>query len=222
MISFICSLWGDKYSTKYVQKLYESVKDNYIGEFAFYCQTDKVLGIDGAIELPFSKFQPIMDGRFPDKPKCNIWEPNCWGIMGKKVYLDLDILIQGNLNKITELHANKILINRSHWQDDAGINSAHNAYLCYRGVTNSSIIVWEDTSDTKEIWEHIVKNSEYIFFVCINGSDNYLSSEHMSKFDFVPRPLVASYHNETPSVEPIIYTFETQPGQLEMHELGML
>lgn len=208
MTSFFCTFWGDKYDKKYVQNLHNAVQRNYAGSFEFYCQTDQKLDIPGVIELPFGRYKPTMDGRFPDKPKLNFWEPNCWGISGRKVYFDLDVVILGNLNKLIDLYDGKPIINRSWWQDEQGINDDPTNYLAYRGITNGSVYIWEDNELTAEMWDHITKNAKYIFFCCINGSDGYFSSVHLDKFDFVPRNMSFSYHNQRPS-DPLTYTFCT-------------
>ena len=224
MVSFICSLWGDKYSPEYVQKLHNAVKRYYDGEFKFYCQTDRELNITGVEELPFLHFLPVNTGRFPVKAKVNLWKPAGWGITGRKVYLDLDILISGKLNPIIDSYKDKPLIAKSWWQDKYGINEEENNYLAYRGIVNSSIIVWEDSDYTREIWECFEKYNRYIFFCCINGQDGYLSSMHLDKFDFIPHKYVASYHNE-PIEGASIILFDTKRNhitygtQSELHEL---
>lgn len=206
MISFFCTFWGTKYSKDYVQKLYNAVQRNYIGDFKFYCQTDQKLDLDKVIELPFGRYIPVNDGRFPDKPKCNFWEPNCWGITGRKVYFDIDTVILGNLNKLIDRYNGKPIINKSWWQDKYGINDESFNYQDYRGITNGSVYIWEDTKLTEEIWNHINENHKQIFFCCARGSDGYLSSMHLDKFDFVPRDMSFSYHNEVPD-DPFTYTF---------------
>jgi hypothetical protein len=217
MTSFFCTLWGDKYGLEYVQNLHNAIKRNYIGEFKFYCQTDKKLNIEEVVELPFGKYKPIMDGRFPDKPKLNFWEPNCWGISGRKVFLDLDVVILGNLNSIIDLYSGRPIINKSWWKEDRGIEIDH---LSYSAITNGSIYVWDDTEDTSIIWNHINRYDKYIFFTCVSGSDNYLTTCHLDKFDFVPREKVFSYHNEDPTQDAILCTVETIEDELELHQMG--
>ena len=58
MINFICSLWGDKYSIDYVDKLYSMVERNCKREFKFYCQTDKIGFREEVNTLPFLRDLP--------------------------------------------------------------------------------------------------------------------------------------------------------------------
>lgn len=227
MTNFFCTFWGDKYSKQYVQNLHNAIARNFNGEFKLYCQTDQVLGIPGVTELPFGRYKPVMDGRFPDKPKFNFWEPNGWGITGRKVYFDLDVLILSNLDKLIDRYNGKPIIGKSWWQEERGINDDNTNYLAYRGITNGSVYIWEDSEVTSEIWNHIVKNDKYIFFCCINGSDGYFSSCHLDKFDVVPRNMMFSYHNEKVSNprDYVLCTVDTKRGseayddQSELHEL---
>lgn len=219
MISFFCTFWGTKYSKIYVQNLYKAVRRNFIGELNFYCQTDQKLNLDGVIELPFGKYKPINDGRFPDKPKLNFWEPNCWNISGRKVFLDLDVVVLGNLNSIIDNYENNPIINKSWWKEEQGIKINH---LHYSALTNGSIYIWEDSEFTNDIWSHINKYDKYIFFSCVDGSDNYLTTFHLNKFDFIPRDKVFSYHNETPNSKYnyTLCTVETREGELEIHQMN--
>jgi hypothetical protein len=229
MVNFFCTLWGTKYSHDYVRSLYNGVQNNFEGDFNFYCQTDHKLNIDGVSELPFDDFEPSNSQRFLVRPKVNFWKPNVWGISGRKVFLDLDIKITKNINPIIDLYREKPLIAKAWWQDNNGINSVPHNYLEYRGIINSSVIVWEDSTYTEEIWNCFKKYHEYIFFCCINGQDGYLSSMHLDKFDFIPHEYIRSYYNE-PTEGASIILFDTKRAnhitygtQKEMHEIkGMM
>lgn len=227
MINFICTYWGTKYSKDYVLKLYNSVKRHYVGDFKFYCQTDQELNIDGVTEVPFTHFHPVNDGRFPDKPKMNLWQPGVWGIKGLKVHFDIDIVILGNLNKLIDLYKDKPIISKSWWQDEQGINDDPTNYLAHRGITNGSVYIWKDSKYTADMWKHINKYHKYIFYCCINGSDGYFSSCHLDKFDFVPRDMTFSYHNDDVEdiSEYVFCTVDTKKNhitfgtQKELHEI---
>lgn len=226
MTSFFCTLWGDKYSKEYVQKLRTSLNMFYSGEFTLYCQTDQKLDIPGVVELPFLDIKPDDSPRCKVKPKMNFWKPNGWGISGRKVFLDLDIAIVKNIDTMVDLlYRGRPIISRAWWQDELGINQEPNNYLAYRGIVNSSVIIWEDSALTESIWNHIEDNMRYVFFCGINGQDGYLSSTHLDKFDFIPHNMVKSYHNEKLTGDERIILFDTKINhitygtQKEMHEL---
>lgn len=230
MTSFLCSLWGDKYPIEYVQNLHDAVKRNYDNDFVFYCQTDRKLDIEGVIEIPFLDFVPDMSThRFPVRPKVNFWKPNGWGITGRKVFLDIDIIINRNITSMVDhIYNGKPMIARSWWQDEDGINQEPDNHLAYRGIVNSSVIIWEDSTYTESIWNHFKDNYEQIFFCCINGQDGYLSSTHLDKFDFIPHSYIKSYHNEKVDSNTRITLFDTKKNhitygtQKEMHEIREL
>ena len=50
-MNFLTIKWGDKYSAKYVNNLYNMVKKNYTKDFRFSCYTDDKEGIDAGIEV---------------------------------------------------------------------------------------------------------------------------------------------------------------------------
>lgn len=226
MTSFFCTLWGDKYSSEYVENLYDSLTRFYSKPFTLYCQTDRDLGIPGVEEIPFSSFFPDNSHRCKVKPKLNFWKPNGWGIHGRKVFIDLDVLIVKNIDHLVDdLYNGKPLIARAWWQDELGINQEPDNYLAYRGIVNSSVIIWEDSEHTSAIWNHIDKHSKYVLFCGINGQDGYLSSTHLDRFEFIPHEMIKSYHNEPLSGEESIILFDTKINhitygtQKEMHEL---
>lgn len=224
-MNFFCTYWGDKYPIKYVQNLHRMVGEHYSGQFSFFCQTDIKLNIAGVEEIPFLKYTPDYADRFPDKPKLNFWKPNGWGITGRKVFLDLDVVILNDLSKVIDLFSSRPIIGKSWWQGDH-ISEAADAYLAYRGITNGSVYVWEDSDATASIWDHVQKFDKEIFYTCINGSDNYLSTFHLDKFDFVPQNMMFSYHNSrTIDKASVICTVDTKKNhihygtQKELHEL---
>ena len=51
MMNFLTIKWGDKYSAKYVNNLYNMVKRNYTKDFRFICYTDDHTGINKEIEV---------------------------------------------------------------------------------------------------------------------------------------------------------------------------
>ena len=118
MVNILCSLWGEKYTIDYVDKLYSMVKRHCPVPFDFYCQTDKkgirkeVNIIPFLSDLPESTPEEMFKSkmylnylpRLWDRPKLNYWKPNAWGITGPKIAFDIDIIIQKDLSPIFELY----------------------------------------------------------------------------------------------------------------------
>lgn len=96
----ICIRWGRKYGVDYVNRLYAMVARNITPPFDFYCFTDSDQGLNPAIramplpdlgcELPRTR-QGIWG-------KSRLWRADLGGLSGPVLFLDLDVVITGNLD----------------------------------------------------------------------------------------------------------------------------
>ena len=208
MLNFFCSLWGDKYSIDYVDKLYSMVERNCGEPFSFFCQTDKT-GFRKEVEvLPFLTDLPhstpeemwntddFLHGlpRLWDRPKLNYWKPNGWGITGTKVALDIDIVIQKDMQPLFELFRSqdKALTGRSWWH-----NMDHEALPQWRrrygARNNGGFYMWKD-DQVKDIWNDLLEYHKFIYFCFHGGSDNFITTRHLDKFNFVPKEMWYSFN----------------------------
>ena len=97
----LCLKHGDKYSSQYVNTLYSMVKRNLTIPFTFACLTDNRQGIDKDIlclDLP--------------KDLTGWWcKPYMYSnelpLNGTILYMDLDVVISGNLNKLFDYEPGK-------------------------------------------------------------------------------------------------------------------
>ena len=90
--------WGDRYGPIFVNRLYSSVRANLARPFRFFCLTDDdselVTGVQARplprIELPgnFERTTWLKLGLFMDDPK----------VSGDCLFMDLDILVTGNMD----------------------------------------------------------------------------------------------------------------------------
>tara|TARA_B100000287_G_scaffold82539_1_gene75231 strand:- start:1656 stop:2429 length:774 start_codon:yes stop_codon:yes gene_type:complete len=207
-MNFICSYWGDKYPVEYVNRLYNMVERNYHAPFVFYCQTYKHHGLNPKIELiPFLEELPESTpdamkesehykNNKPvlwDRPKLNYWCPDGWGIKGMKVALDLDVIIQNDLGPLIDLYKDKPITLRSWWHNRK--EEKEPAWRKrYGAFNNGSLYMWEDNDATKAIWDDLVENTPKLYHLFHGGSDNFISTRHLDKFDFVPSSMVYSFN----------------------------
>src|SRR6056300_1445747 len=90
-----CLKWGDKYSSEYVNKLYNMVQRNLSLPHEFVCFTENKHGLNKNITvLPLPKlraqgwwFKPMFLG-------------SELGIQGTLLFLDLDVIIFNNIDKL--------------------------------------------------------------------------------------------------------------------------
>ena len=104
----VCLKFGNKYSPEYVNKLYSMVKRNLTIPFEFVCFTENAENIDAEIivkELPLS---PKVTGWWY---KPYFFSPNL-GLNGTILFLDLDIIIFRNIDKLFTHKPGQFLIIR--------------------------------------------------------------------------------------------------------------
>jgi hypothetical protein len=91
----VCLKWGDKYSSDYVNKLYNMVKRNLTIEYEFVCFTENPKGIDRNIVI-----KPL-----PVLPLTGWWyKPwflsNQTDLNGTVLFLDLDLIVFRNIDHL--------------------------------------------------------------------------------------------------------------------------
>lgn len=104
----VCLKYGNKYSAEYVNKLYSMVKRNLTVPFEFVCFTEDTTGIDPAIttkELPVS--EKIQGWWY--KPM--FFNPGL-GLRGTILFIDLDVIIFKNIDKLFTYKPGHFLIIR--------------------------------------------------------------------------------------------------------------
>lgn len=102
--------WGDRYSADYVNRLYAAVSRHLSGEFRFVCFTDDARGLHDEIQcfdIPeIDVPEPLIQGG---------WRKLCLfrddlPISGDCLFLDLDIIVAGELDKFFTYAPDKIPI----------------------------------------------------------------------------------------------------------------
>lgn len=132
----LCLKHGTKYSADYVNKLYNMVKRNCTLDYDFVCLTEDARGLDSnirTIPLPGGLsgwwYKPYMFSR--DLP-----------IQGTILYLDLDVVIAGNIDKLFTYQPN-------HW---CTIRDFTRAMRPKWEKYNSSVVRFK-TGELHDVWE---------------------------------------------------------------------
>jgi hypothetical protein len=102
--------WGTKYGPEYVNRLYAMVRRHLSGDFRFVCLTDDGVGIRDEVEcFPIPPLN-LIAGR-PERAwnKLTTFEADLHGLRGTALFIDLDVVIVGNLDEFFE-YPGKFLI----------------------------------------------------------------------------------------------------------------
>lgn len=193
MKTVITILYGNKYSVEDVHYIYEKTK-----EYRHVCLVDKQNS-----KLLNKKIQQIRieepEGHW-EKIKLfkNDWEGDC-------LYLDLDVIIQGSLDKLFE-YGNKPTICYTYWKSPNHVTEDHRYRLGqdyfgegdvtdplkqkWKGMYNSSVMVWKD-NEARYIYEHFENNDQY-YMTKYCGDDRFLYHEKLFDQTF-PKGLIYSW-----------------------------
>jgi len=101
MVNVACVWVPPKYDISYVQKLYNSVKRHLHQPFNFYCLTTELnVNIPGVIPIELPVDEQFQKGNKAWWYKTNMFNEQQWE--GLVLYLDLDTVIVGQLDKLFE------------------------------------------------------------------------------------------------------------------------
>lgn len=111
----ICMKWGALFSAEYVNVLYNACKRHINGEFRFVCLTDDANGLQADIES-----YPIPDIGLEERhyyhgcwPKISIFAANLYGLTGRALYIDLDMIILNSLDDFFEISGDLVAIDNA-------------------------------------------------------------------------------------------------------------
>lgn len=136
MNNLICVKWGTLYGPEYVINLYNAAKRNSTKKFMFHVFTDNE---DNLPRKP--------DWVFHRLPNWNLGPNKAWfykmemfsnkhGLVGRNLYMDLDIIVTGNLDPFWDYHPDEFVI----------CQDFNRVYIKnYRGI-NSSVMAWRDNT----------------------------------------------------------------------------
>lgn len=91
--------WGTRYPAEYVNRLWSMIKRNTERETRLVCYTDDPSGVDSDVDC-----YPLPESCVPERVKKQTWEKvSLWnseleGIEGNVLFIDLDVVIVGNLD----------------------------------------------------------------------------------------------------------------------------
>jgi hypothetical protein len=110
-VNILCMRWGDKYGPEYVVRLYEMVARNLERPFRFVCLSDREIDLPAPIEtLPIPDLEIKGQRGQTTWQKLGVFSPTLGDLTGPALFLDLDIVICGPLDKFFDYQPEKIAI----------------------------------------------------------------------------------------------------------------
>ncbi|MEL6959965.1 MAG: hypothetical protein AAGL89_13540 [Pseudomonadota bacterium] len=106
----LCMKWGQRYPSAYVNILFRAVQDNLSGAFRFICLTDDPTGLAPGIEAMDLPRGGIPESYWKDRGiwgKLALFQEDLHGLSGRALFLDLDMLIVGPLDRFFDFDPDK-------------------------------------------------------------------------------------------------------------------
>jgi len=163
----VCMKWGTRYGPEYVNRLYSMVKRHTQRPLRFICFTDDTQGIDSEVEtqdLPTIKLPEFMTQR--PWPKIGLWQSDLAGLDGNVLYLDLDLIITGNIDEFFDYNAEATFCVIRNWttrdRSDSFYRKVGNT-SCYRFRVGAHAYLYDKVqSDPIGCWKQYRNSQTFI------------------------------------------------------------
>lgn len=162
----ICMKWGDKYPSNYVNLLFSMIERNLTIPHRFVCFTEKTEGLNPDIEVrPLPEMN--LDAKLPERGwrKLTVFQERLADLSGQALFVDLDVLIWGNLDCFFEL--------------DGAFRIIQDWNLPGKNIGNSSIFRFE-IGKYPEILQYYLENGDLVRKE-VRNEQAYLSREMYKK-----------------------------------------
>ena len=103
--------WGSRYGSEFVNRLYSSIQRHTKRKTKLYCYTDNKIGINEEVIC-----KPLPDINLPKDilltpwRKLSIWQYPLGNLKGDVLFLDLDLVITGNLDRFFDFKPGKYCV----------------------------------------------------------------------------------------------------------------
>ena len=179
-MNIICMKWGDKFPVDYVNRLYAMVSRSINTKFRFVCFTENSIGIRPEVEIQELPELELPPGS-PERGwrKLTVFKKGFGGLSGPTLFLDLDVVIVGNLDIFFSQPGDFII--------------AHDKKKMKKREGNSSVFRFE-IGKYPQILDYFEKNFEQVKKE-VRHEQAYLSREidKLGKLEFWPDDWVPSF-----------------------------
>lgn len=202
MYNVICVKFGTKYSSDFVNKLYDDIKRLTKSEFKFFCYTDDPIGIkDGIIIIP-PLGKPTLKKVWN---KLRLFDPEM-PFKGKTYFFDLDVkILKDPLIHLEDRDWEKLTLVYSHWKSSKIFDRLSN----YDVRVNSSVMAWDASNpEMNEYWTHFNSGFRDYYMRKYVGIDRFIVHEDFSYFVFDTKYIQSKKYQPEVNYEACVLTFE--------------
>lgn len=125
MNQIVCMKWGAKYGAEYVNTLYRMVARHTRQPFVLHCFTDDAQGINSEVVCHDLPEMELPDGE-PERGwrKLTTLQKGFGGLQGDVLFLDLDVVIVGNIDALFELKGEFFIVRDKKFKSNKVGNSS--------------------------------------------------------------------------------------------------
>ena len=175
-LTVLCVKYGQKYGSEYVEKLRNMVSRHLTIPYEFACLTDDTRPIHGVRTI----HQPNAGYAKGWWHKVHMFDPNL-PISGRILYLDLDVVICNNLDK---------LVTGLGPQDFLGIRDFNRKFHPSWKRLNSSVMTWQHRAQ-EDIWNKFKANPRDA--QKLHGDQDWIWQCAFDRLKFFPDDYIQSY-----------------------------
>jgi len=172
----VCLKYGNKYSSDYVNRLYNMVKRNLTVDYEFVCFTENPDGVDPDIRIESLPNVPLEGWWY--KPM--FFNPNL-AVKGTILFFDLDVVIFKNIDHLFTHDPNNFYIIRD-----------FNRFVMKGYQKFNSSVFRLTTGQHSEVWTNFIKNSDSIT-KRYQGDQDWIRVCITQNFNFWPDEWIQSY-----------------------------
>ena len=207
----VCMKWGTRYPAPFVNRLYRAVRRNTSGDLRFVCFTEDAEGL-----LPEVEAQPLPQIDIPEPlmwtpwRKLSLWQPGLGGLEGDVLFLDVDLVVTGNMDPFWEFQPGKMCVAENWTQKGQGIGNTS----VYRWHMGAHTDIYEEYQRDNSV-VHAEHRVEQHYVSAMVEQMNYWPSEWCLSFKHSLLPKFPMNWFQTPALpsETKIVAFTGRPDQ---------
>lgn len=191
MLNIYTVKWGNKYVASHVNQLYETCKQHISCDFVLYCLTEDAKDIHEDIKiLAFPAGNKLVKWW----NKMYLFDENIVTQKGEKLFFDLDVILQKNIDDIVNYPCDDSLcFVKTFWHDlETQFKDTRHIKHKYTDL-NSSVLRWNDSLNSSEIFDYFNKYKSQILWY-YRGLDNFFYNRRIVKMKLFPIGWVYSFN----------------------------